>query len=117
MNVQDLKGNVSKEVPVHSVRIKVGRSIDRVGLSPGITKEQRNCVEALMKKAFLTRHLGRKFYPLAEMNEKSDMIIFSSCMGIGNYKLLAWREIGQKGVEYSIMIRKLSWSGLMKKTS
>merc|ERR1712066_749140 len=33
-------------------RIRVGRSIDGFGLSPGITKEQRVGVENLMKKAF-----------------------------------------------------------------
>ncbi|MBT8869087.1 hypothetical protein ACXO5C_09545, partial [Lactobacillus delbrueckii subsp. bulgaricus] len=41
MEVEKIKGNINAEVPVHSVRIRVGRSIDGFGLSPGITKEQR----------------------------------------------------------------------------
>ena len=71
MNVSDLKGNVSEEVPVHSVRIRVGRSIDGFGLSPGITRDQRVGVEKLMVKAFanLTGDLAGKYYPLAGMNE------------------------------------------------
>merc|ERR1719278_1890440 len=30
---------VNAEVPVHSTRVRVGRSIDGFGLSPGITKD------------------------------------------------------------------------------
>merc|ERR1711994_808710 len=52
MNVEGIKGKVAPEVPVHSVRIRVGRSIQGFGLSPGITKEQRVGVENLMKGAF-----------------------------------------------------------------
>ena len=33
-------------------RIRVGRSIEGFGLSPGITREQRQEVEKLMKSAF-----------------------------------------------------------------
>ena len=71
MNVSDLKGNVSEEVPVHSVRIRVGRSIDGFGLSPGITRDQRVGVEKLMVKAFanLTGDLAGQYYPLSGMNE------------------------------------------------
>ena len=39
--------NVKDEVPVHSCRIRVGRSIDGFGLSPGITREQRLGVEKM----------------------------------------------------------------------
>merc|ERR1712020_422677 len=52
MNVEEIKGNVGSDVPVHSVRIRVGRSIQGFGLSPGITKDQRVGVENLMKNAF-----------------------------------------------------------------
>merc|ERR1712227_546551 len=52
MDVEKIKGNVADDVPVHSVRIRVGRSIQGFGLSPGITKEQRVGVENLMKGAF-----------------------------------------------------------------
>merc|ERR1712066_583070 len=41
MDPKKIKGNVNEGVPVHSTRIRVGRSIDGFGLSPGITKEQR----------------------------------------------------------------------------
>merc|ERR1719397_2185518 len=44
-DVNKIKGNVDPAAPVHSCRIRVGRSIDGFGLSPGITKEQRVGVE------------------------------------------------------------------------
>merc|ERR1712133_229532 len=47
MDVGKIKGNVVDDAPVHSCRIRVGRSIDGFGLSPGITKEQRIGVEKL----------------------------------------------------------------------
>merc|ERR1712079_904665 len=47
MDPTKVNGNVNPEVPVHSVRIRVGRSIQGFGLSPGITKEQRVGVEKL----------------------------------------------------------------------
>merc|ERR1719431_520933 len=51
MDVAKIKGNIAEDVPVHSCRIRVGRSIDGFGLSPGITKDQRLGVEGLMKNA------------------------------------------------------------------
>lgn len=52
-------------------RIRVGRSIQGFGLSPGITKQQRVDVEALMKNAFakLTGDLAGNYYPLTGMDE------------------------------------------------
>jgi len=72
MDVSKITGNISTEVPVHSCRIRVGRSIDGFGLSPGITKEQRVGVEALMKNAFtkLTGQLAGTYFPLTGMDEK-----------------------------------------------
>merc|ERR1719297_744624 len=66
------KGNIASDVPVHSARIRVGRSIDGFGLSPGITKEQRVGVEKLMKSATatFTGDLAGKYYPLTGMDEK-----------------------------------------------
>merc|ERR1711926_50053 len=52
MDASKIRGTISKEAPVHSTRIRVGRNIDGFGLSPGITKQQRIDVENLMKKAF-----------------------------------------------------------------
>merc|ERR1711925_3803 len=71
MDVNKIKGNIDPSAPVHSTRIRVGRSIDGFGLSPGITKEQRIGVESLMKKAFanLTGDLAGTYYPLTGMNE------------------------------------------------
>merc|ERR1712136_614332 len=59
------------DVPVHSVRIRVGRSIQGFGLSPGITKEQRVGVENLMKGAFakFAGDLAGNYYPLTGMDE------------------------------------------------
>ena len=73
MNPSKIQGNVASDVPVHSVRIRVGRNIDGFGLSPGITKEQRTQMEALMSNAFdnLKGDLAGRYYPLAGMNEKT----------------------------------------------
>merc|ERR1711994_204170 len=72
MDVNKIKGNVDPAAPVHSCRIRVGRSIDGFGLSPGVTKEQRVGVENLMKKAFanLKDDLAGTYYPLTVMDEK-----------------------------------------------
>merc|ERR1711862_114037 len=72
MDVNKIKGNIDTSAPVHSTRIRVGRSIDGFGLSPGITRDQRLGVENLMKKAFanLTGDLAGTYYPLTGMNEK-----------------------------------------------
>lgn len=73
MDANKITGNVSSEVPVHSCRIRVGRSIQGFGLSPGITKQQRVDVEALMKNSFtkLTGDLAGTYYPLTGMDEKT----------------------------------------------
>merc|ERR1712168_1543861 len=72
MDVSKIQGNIDPSAPVHSTRIRVGRSIDGFGLSPGITKEQRLGVENLMKKAFsnLTGDLAGTYFPLTGMNEQ-----------------------------------------------
>merc|ERR1712156_1248472 len=54
MDAGKINGNIDSDVPVHSARIRVGRSIDGFGLSPGITKQQRLGVENLMKNATAT---------------------------------------------------------------
>jgi protein-arginine kinase len=71
MDSSKITGNVEPDVPVHSARIRVGRSIQGYGLSPGITKQQRIDVEALMKNAFakLTGDLAGNYYPLTGMDE------------------------------------------------
>merc|ERR1712080_412839 len=70
MDVSKITGNISSEVPVHSTRIRVGRSIDGFGLSTGITKEQRIQMESLMKNALktLTGDLAGTYYPLTGMD-------------------------------------------------
>merc|ERR1711992_155445 len=71
MDVGKIKGNIDPTAPVHSTRIRVGRSIDGSGLSPGITREQRLAQETLMKSAFakLQGDLAGKYFPLLGMNE------------------------------------------------
>merc|ERR1712080_722249 len=71
-DVNKIVGNVDAGVPVHSTRVRVGRSIDGYGLSPGITKEQRVAVEKLMTSALskLTGDLAGTYYPLTGMDEK-----------------------------------------------
>merc|ERR1712106_458013 len=72
MNPSKIQGNINPNAPVHSVRIRVGRSIDGFGLSPGITREQRLGVESLMRSAFkkLTGDLAGKYFGLTGMDEK-----------------------------------------------
>merc|ERR1711973_486000 len=72
MDASKIKGNIDASAPVHSTRIRVGRSIDGFGLSPGITKEQRLGVENLMKKAFanLSGDLAGTYFPLSGMSEQ-----------------------------------------------
>merc|ERR1711935_987238 len=71
MDCSKIQGNVVSDAPVHSTRIRVGRSIDGFGLSPGITKEQRVGVETLMKSAIknFPAELSGEYYPLTGMNE------------------------------------------------
>merc|ERR1712110_1214406 len=71
MDVDKIQGNVDPNAPVHSVRIRVGRSIEGYGLSPGITQEQRLGVEKLMISAFakLEGELAGTYYPLLGMEE------------------------------------------------
>jgi len=72
MDPTKVNGNVNPEVPVHSVRIRVGRSIQGFGLSPGITKDQRVGVEKLVSTALkrLDGDLAGAYYPLTGMDEK-----------------------------------------------
>merc|ERR1712126_225223 len=71
MDVEKINGNIDDDVPVKSVRIRVGRSIEGFGLSPGITKEQRLEQEKLMINAFakLEADLSGTYYPLTGMDE------------------------------------------------
>merc|ERR1719213_616834 len=72
MDATKIKGTIDPSAPVHSTRIRVVRSIDGFGLSPGITKEQRLGVENLMKKAFanLSGDLAGTYFPLTGMSEE-----------------------------------------------
>lgn len=72
MDPTKLKGRISEEIPVHSVRIRVGRSIQGFGLSPGITQEQRVGVEKLVASAFkrFSGDLAGNYYALTGMDEK-----------------------------------------------
>jgi protein-arginine kinase len=73
MDSSKITGNIDPNAPVKSTRIRVGRSIEGFGLSPGITKEQRLGVENLMKTAFgkLSGDLAGNYYPLTGMEEKT----------------------------------------------
>merc|ERR1712212_811786 len=72
MDFNKIQGNIDDDVPVKSTRIRVGRSIEGFGLSPGITQEQRLAVESLMKNAFgkLEGDLSGDYYPLLGMEEE-----------------------------------------------
>merc|ERR1712079_819026 len=69
MDASKINGNIANDVPVHSARIRVGRSIDGFGLSPGITRDQRVGVEKLMINACknFPKDLAGKYYPLTGM--------------------------------------------------
>merc|ERR1712032_1179977 len=71
MDAGKIQGNVVSDAPVHSCRIRVGRSIDGFGLSPGITKQQRIDLEKAFSSALknLTGDLAGSYYPLTGMDE------------------------------------------------
>merc|ERR1712061_326163 len=123
MTVSKIQGNIASDVPVHSCRIRVGRSIDGFGLSPGITKEQRLGVEKLMKTATksFTGDLAGNYYPLTGMDEKvrqqlvDDHFLFVS--GDRNLTLLVWRETGLRAEVSSTTLPRPSSSGSMKRIS
>ena len=71
MDFEKIKGNINADAPVKSTRIRVGRSVDGFGLSPGITKEQRLEMETLMKSAFgeLEGDVAGTYFPLQGMEE------------------------------------------------
>merc|ERR1711892_233826 len=71
MDVTKVTGNIDPAAPVHPTRIRVGRSIDGFGLSPGITKEQRVGVQKLMVEAVKSfpKDLAGTYYPLTGMDE------------------------------------------------
>jgi len=71
MDAAKIVGNIDDDVPVKSTRIRVGRSVEGYGLSPGITKEQRLEMETLMKSAFgkLENDLSGEYFPLLGMEE------------------------------------------------
>merc|ERR1712045_382962 len=116
-----IKGNINPDAPVKSTRIRVGRSINGFGLSPGITKEQRLEVENLMKNAFekLSDDLAGKYFPLLGMEEADrqqlvdDHFLFVS--GDKNLISAGWKEIGLRVEVSSITNPKVSLSGSMKK--
>ena len=72
MDVSKIKGTIDPNAPVHSTRIRVGRSFNGFGLSPGITKQQRLDLEKLLKSALesMEGDLKGSYFPLLGMEEK-----------------------------------------------
>merc|ERR1712008_583456 len=112
--------NVDAEVPVHSCRIRVGRSIQGFGLSPGITKQQRVDVEALMINAFKTLEgdLAGNYYALTGMDEAirqqlvDDHFLFVS--GDPNLKVAGMERDwpAGRGIFHNAAKTFLVWQGL-----
>merc|ERR1712147_384640 len=96
MDAGKIKGNINSDVPVLSARIRVGRSIDGFGLSPGITKEQRVGVESLMKNATATSSVFLETETLL---------------------LLVWSVTGLRAEVSSTMMPRPSSSGSMRRIS
>lgn len=71
MDVSKIRGTINPAAPVHSTRIRVGRSFNGFGLSPGITREQRLELEGLLKNALeaLDGELSGNYFPLLGMDE------------------------------------------------
>merc|ERR1711881_47538 len=115
------KGNVADDVPVHSVRIRVGRSIQGFGLSPGITKQQRVDMEKLMVGAFakFAGDLSGNYYPLTGMDEGvrqqlvDDHFLFMS--GDPNLKVAGMERDWPEGRGILHNEAKHSLSGSMKR--
>merc|ERR1719317_1596449 len=123
MDVGKIKGNIAEDVPVHSCRIRVGRSIDGFGLSPGITKEQRLGVEGLMKNAVknFPADLAGQYYPLTGMQENirqqlvDDHFLFVS--GDRNLTVAGMERDWPRVVVSSTMTRRPSLSGSTRRIS
>merc|ERR1711881_778022 len=117
MDATKIRGTIDSAAPVHSTRIRVGRSIDGFGLSPGITKDQRLGVENLMKKAFanLSGDLAGTYFPLTGMGEEvrqqlvDDHFLFMS--GDPNLKVAGmerdWPE--GRGIFHNVEKTFLTW--------
>merc|ERR1712004_460122 len=123
MDADKIKGNIDSRAPAHSTRIRVGRSIEGFGLSPGITKNQRLEMEDLMKSAFskLSGDLAASttlcwVWPKPTGNNWSMTTSFSS-PATRTWSPLAWRGTGLKAEVFSTTLPRLSLSGLMKKIS
>merc|ERR1712106_1128095 len=71
MDASKLKGNIDPDIPMQSVRIRVGRNITGFGLSSGITELQRLSVEDVMISVFerLRGDFNGQYYPLTNMSE------------------------------------------------
>merc|ERR1712007_381215 len=114
MDASKITANVEPDVPVHSCRIRVGRSIQGFGLSPGITKQQRVDVEALMKNAFakLEGDLAGNYYPLTGMDEAvrqqlvDDHFLFMS--GDPNLKVAGMERDWPKGGDVKGVFERLA---------
>merc|ERR1712002_1140573 len=121
MDPSKITGNIEAGVPVHSTRIRVGRSIDGFGLSPGITKQQRIDVEKLMSSALskLTGDLAGKYYLLPVWKKlsvnNSLMIISSLSVETATLLLLVWNVIGLRAVVSSTTMPRPSFCGSMRK--
>ncbi|CAL4217150.1 unnamed protein product, partial [Meganyctiphanes norvegica] len=72
MNIETIQGHIEQDVPVHYIRICVGRTIDDFGLPPGMSKEELIEIERLMKNAFkkMRGDLAGIYHSLRNMDEK-----------------------------------------------
>lgn len=71
LDASKIVGKTPDDAAIHSTRVRVGRNIEGFGLSPGITREQRQEMEKLMVKAFqsLDGEFAGEYYPLTGMSE------------------------------------------------
>ena len=85
-NWTKIKGIINVKAPVTSTRIRVGRNLEGISLSPAISKRDRLEFETLMQKVFseLKGEFRGTYLSLKEMNEEikqkliSDHILFMS---------------------------------------
>merc|ERR1712073_45694 len=92
MDAGKINGNIDSDVPVHSARIRVGRSIDGFSLSPGMAWMRRSDSSLLMTTS-------------------------SSSLETETLLLLVWRETGLRAEASSTMMPRPSLSGSMRRIS
>jgi len=71
-DVTKIRGEFHEQIPIESIRMRVGRNIGEYGLSPGMSAAQRLAVEDIMKRTLdhLAGELKGSYYSHAKITDK-----------------------------------------------